>query len=193
MFDEITFNTRHPTEAAEDPLLAMLKERARLHQLAARAQSAGEEIELELPDDVQLGVVKVKLPDGDCSCRTEEDVNRSVSVRVRLVETFAKYGSDVDRDYLREWSEGALEQYRAGKAAIEAAREASGCAAAYRQAETLRDMADELQDRICETQAISLAGVLGQLALLRDDDGGIDDQLIDSIVAGVKALVPAER
>jgi hypothetical protein len=90
--------------------------------------------------------------------------------------------------------ESALEQYLAGRAENEVAREASGCEVLFREADEIEARADELHDRICETRASSLAGVLAQLELMQEEAGGtVEEQLIHSITAGVRALLPAER
>jgi hypothetical protein len=132
--------------------------------------------------------VSVELPFGVRTFGTEQDLNEYIATYVRMVETIAKYRS-VDLDYLREWSEKALADFRAGKMKIEEAREISGCEALYREADDHQERADELEDRLWETQATSLPGVLGQIALLRE---WIHYPSLDAIIAGIKALVPKE-
>ena len=167
MFDDQTFKDRHSESgAAGDLVIALLTERERLYALAGRTRAAGDMIKSSLPEDVQHGVVTVAFPDLAASYTTEESVI-----------------------YVREWSAGALEQYRAGKAKIEAVLEESGCQKLYREADAIEEQADELHDQICQMHATSIAGVIGQLRLLREDNGGDNEELINTIMAGVTNLI----
>jgi hypothetical protein len=92
-------------------------------------------------------------------------------------------------DY-KDFSIRAILQFRDGKAKIDAAREASGCDALYREAEALGERVKAIYERIVATPARSFAGLLGQLDLLRDATG--EHKFVDTIIAGIKALVPAK-
>jgi hypothetical protein len=72
------------------------------------------------------------------------------------------------------------------RARLQVARRSSG------EAEEIEDQAIEVHDRIVETHATSLAGLLGQLTLLREEAGGDFDELVDSITAGVKHIVGSQ-
>jgi hypothetical protein len=201
MSDETTFNTRHVDShrgASDDPVVKMLAEHKRLYSLAGRARTAALEIVSRLPENVQRLRVTVDFPDGSFSYIAESDLQRSMDVRVKLEEALAKLAKcrgDTDHDYVCEWSERAIQQFREGKSAIKAAREASGCEALYREEEQLHDQATEVRNRIVETQATSLAGVLAQLELFKEellqDTHSFD--FIDTIAAGIKRLAEGEK
>jgi hypothetical protein len=87
------------------------------------------------------------------------------------------------------WIQKPLEEFRAGNAKIQQALEASGCKELEREADDLLDQIGALENRIWETKATSLSGLLGQIELLRQD--GIDH--LDMIVTGIKGLIAAER
>ena len=209
MFDDITFAGRHG-ETAADPLLAMLAERSRIFATADRIRRAEEEIVVALPEDVARGSVTVELPGREARhFWNEEDLQREIKHIRWLRSARAVMMSDEVKEKFREYLRrlppppppepeddatfeesiaAALEQFRAGTAKIAAAREASGCAALDREAGEFEREAREIQDQILETPATSLAGILGQLDLLRDYYDLWDAKLIDSIIAGVKHL-----
>jgi hypothetical protein len=72
---------------------------------------------------------------------------------MRLAECRARlYPADGDeRDCVREWSEKAIKDFRAGKAKIQEAPEASGSVALFQQGDDLVKQADEIEDRACST------------------------------------------
>jgi hypothetical protein len=211
MFDDITFASRHgETVGDDDPLLAMFAERARLFATADRTRRAEEEIVVTLPEGVARGGVMIELPAGaePCFFYSEEDLKRAIKKRrwyrdlgvalkgefgeklceeLRQIKPRPRPAPEDDVAFEKN-NAAALEQFRAGTAKIAAAREASGCAALDREAGEIEREACEIQDQIFETPATSLAGVLGQLDLLRDYYDLEDAKLLDSIIAGVKRL-----
>jgi hypothetical protein len=69
----------------------------------------------------------------------------------------------------------------------------SGCEALFREADALYRRADALDEQICRTRATSVAGILGQLERVREALQLQEEreELVDIIIAGVKALAAA--
>jgi len=186
-------------EAQIDPVLTLLAEHERLIDRSESVYRAAFEIKATLPDDIRAGKVPLDLPGGIMRFASEERLMRYLDACRRLAEVFAEAGGyrdddgvvrEVGLDYVREWSEKAIEDFRAGKAKIEEARVASGSVALFQQGDDLVKQAEEIEDRACSTQAISLAGLLAQIERLRRlADIGDDDPLITTIIAGIKGLV----
>jgi hypothetical protein len=158
-----------PKLATEDPVLTLFAEHERLIDRSESVYRAASEIEAALPDDVQSGRVPVEMLSGILGFKSEESLKKVTDSRMSLAETrFRLYPADGDeRDCVREWSEKAIKDFRTGKAKIAAAREASGCEALFQQADDLDKQADEIEGRACNTQAVSLAGLLAQIERLR--------------------------
>jgi hypothetical protein len=181
---------------AADPVLTLFAEPERLvDRYDSVYYCAACEIEATLPDDVGEGRVLIEMLDGGTlGFRSEELLKGLLDSRMSLAETrFRHYPEDGDeRDPVREWSEKAIKDFRTGKANIAAVREASGCEALFRQASDLDKQADEIVNRACNMQAVSLAGLLAQIERLRHLAAiGFDvDPLIDTIIAGIKGLSP---
>lgn len=199
--------------AADDPVLAMIEEHNRLADLANETEERAGEILLALPEDIQFRRVMIDLPKGAVACHSYKQLTQQIflaEIDGALPElTPAQAGADDDvvhakirafingvgdrcdaRDY-KDFSVRAILQFRDGKAKIDAAREASGCDALYREAEALGERVKAIYDRIVTTPARSLDGLLGQLDLLRDATAG-EHKFVDTIIAGIKALVPAK-
>jgi hypothetical protein len=68
--------------------------------------------------------------------------------------------------------------------------EASGCASLLREADALYGQADALDEQIWQTQATSVAGILGQLERVKEAVRLQEDceGLIDTIIAGIEQL-----
>jgi len=69
-------------------------------------------------------------------------------------------------------------------------RETSGCAALLRETDALYGQVDALDERIWETPAISIAGILGQLDRVKEAVRLQEDceVLIDTIIGGIRQL-----
>jgi hypothetical protein len=94
-------------------------------------------------------------------------------------------------EFDRAYTDDALRQFREGKAKIDAVREASGCEALFREAHALVEQGEDLDLQIERTVATSFAGVLAQLEVLRENLG--DNPLLETIITGIKALLPSAR
>src|ERR1700730_8831322 len=206
--------------AATDPLLSLLAERERLDHLYTRNQDAIDQLEATLPEGITCGKVPVSLPDGAFWFLSEKDLEESTDRRVKLVEAFTVDGKPPDftpdpsdspemrnaqermaamynavASSENTWPERAREEFWARKARIAELREEAGLEALYRKADDLESQLWRLDERVWQSQATSFAGLLGPLELFRSDYGEFDDgdgdkNKLDTIIAGVKALVP---
>src|ERR1700730_12813362 len=203
-----------------DPVIALIAERERLDHLYTRNQDTIDQLEATLPEVVTCGKVPVRLPYGAFWFRTEKDLESSINCHLKLVAAFTVDGrrpaftpdpsdSPEMRDTLKSfaaicdavasgentWPERAREEFRARKARIAELREDAGLAALYRKGHELGSQIDEVDDQIWRSQATSFAGLVGQLELWRSNYGEFDDEQgdknkLDTIIVGVKALVP---
>jgi hypothetical protein len=194
-----------PGEVAEDPVIALIAEAARLDALSLAATNRGDQIFSTLPEDVRKGRMRVSFSKlGDVLQRhngftSEADLQEWVRVHrnwaMVLVRSDVKKGRISAEDLAAEEAEfdreigldQALAQLRAGLEEIKAIREASGCEAHYREAEDLATRAGEVGDQIRSTKPVTLAGAIAMLE--RENEGGCcDEHLTNTVIAGLRDM-----
>jgi hypothetical protein len=183
----------------DDPLIALIRERARLYRLAGDLTERADKILAALPDDVRFEIVRVSFLGlaGDEDFQTEKELSLFFSVLKAAAAGMAfskkldQAVKDQNKARVNHLKAKALDEFRVGLKRIREVREASGCEALYREAEALEEQADELEDRICDTPAGSFDALLWQLELSRDNAAlapRANEDLLDTIIAGVKRL-----
>jgi hypothetical protein len=138
--------------AADDPVILLIAEGARLDALWIAARTCGDEIFDALPEDTRKGRVRVSFSDSELGrslsgltgewFTSEEHLRERLSSWRRFGRRFAEIvGEDPEADvaeFDREIGlDQALAELRAGLTEIKAIREAAGCEARYREAEDL--------------------------------------------------------
>jgi hypothetical protein len=202
-----------PGEVAEDPVIALIAEAARLDALSLAATNRGDQIFSTLPEDVRKGRMRVSFSKlGDVLQRhngftSEADLQEWVRVHrnwaMVLVRSDVKKGRISAEDLAAEEAEfdreigldQALAQLRAGQAEIKAIREASGCEAHFREAEDLARRAGEVGNQIRNTKPVTLTGAIAMLEWghengCYDEDEDEHLHLTNRLIAGLRDMQP---
>jgi hypothetical protein len=195
---------------ADDPVIPLIAEVARLDALWIAAQTCGDEIFDALPEDIRKGRVKVSFS-GELAgllanhngFTNEADLHRWVRVHRDLATVFVRVSIKMGRlsddkelaaaeaEFDQEIGlEQALAQLRAGLTEIKAIREAAGCEAHYREAEDLGRRGREGRDRIRNTKPVTLAGAIAMLEL-GHECGYCDERLTNAVIAGLRDMQQA--
>ena len=172
--------------SATDNLIPLMREYDRLIDRFDEIKKRTNEIRAALPENVREGKVLITFSagfthPGKYTFQTEADVKtfaemvRRLTYRDRIVPHWERIVAQVLNDF-----------QDARKAQIDDVLEASGLMALEEEADSLTEQFGDLRLQILETPASSVEALIWQIG-----NAGADiDDVVDTIIAGVKRLVP---